>query len=166
MELTADERNITERVRVRTLRTRRRRLWRTGITFLVVAGGMTVLALANRDAQMLREARADAEYAAQRMQAEYEKTRRVPRTIPGRDERAGRIRSRYTFNPPVLYALRAARTGPLGACCQTRPMRFFFRDDSRFVVLFDGQTFAAHHLSEDDFQARASRLGFSALRNR
>ena len=160
--------SLAERAGQRTLRERRRRVWRNVALMVVVTIGMVVLTLLNRDAQALRSCRDHMEYAVGVFQERHDKDE-PPLSLLPLPEQAGRgdpaerqllaWRDHTHYN--ALYFARAGISREVGVCCCLHPHSRFFQPAGRYVVVLDAARgkYELRWMNEDEFRRRAGDLG-------
>ena len=146
---------------MRTVLNRRRRFWRSLLIALLAVVVMTLVALANRDAQALRAARKAGDAIVKGLQQHVEKRHNPPLTMPLLPEPYQNLDRRYYFN--IFYVGTARDLGEAGVCCMREPLQFFVFSDGRIVVTYDGNEFTPLWMEEAEFRANAERLGFGSL---
>lgn len=152
---------LSERIRLRTMRRRRSRVWRRAVS--LAALGVLVLAaiLVNRDWVLSRGISSEASAVARALQETYERESDFPLLVTDRTQPLDRFHERYHFN--MWYGNEVQWRPRVGVCCSQKPVHFSLRADRRVVVLFDGNRFSWQWLPESEFQAQAEGLGFAGL---
>ena len=168
-------RSVTDRAAVRTMRERRRRVWRNVGVFLLVTSLMVVVSMAHRDHQAVRGCRERMTFARDRFQEllgtvepapdqlplpglEADDPTDVTRT-PGEDQVLFDLRMNYLYNSD--YWRQARRRRPVGVCCNREPHRLYLQANGRHVIVFDGDKYELLWMTEPEFRERAAELGFS-----
>jgi len=159
---TADQ-LVTQRARVRTMLGRRRRFWRRVAVFAAVTVVMVLVTLVTRDRQHRREMKEQATMIAAGLQERYELRGHLPLRLPDLPPQDANLHERYYFN--TRYADQGKWRRRVGVCSLRQPLRFYVWPAGRTVVLFDGERFSAHWMSEPQFRAEAETLGFESLLN-
>ena len=145
-----------QRVALRVMETRRRRLWRRAVLIVLVTAAILVLALAQRDGQTVQRQGALAQQVAQRL-SELAAESPLPPSV-GQVSRTDEVPELVTFAFNAMYAAQAERRGRSGVCA-SGPVVLFLRTDGRFVVTFDGRSFAVEWMEEAQFRREADALG-------
>lgn len=159
---------IREDAALRTMRERRRRVWRNVLAVVVVTAGIGVLTILNRDAAAIRSCRKRMEFAALRFQELRDKglpsepVLPLPEDVDGAAESRKRImelRDHVHYN--VFYADRATFTREVGVCCCLRPHSRLFRSSGRHVIILDVDrgVHSVVWMDEAEFARRAEQLG-------
>lgn len=152
---------VVEKVRLRTLFKRRGKLIWALLWFVPVTAMLTGLAMLQRDFQAQRSARNQANILATAFQAEYQQHKSLPAQMPQLAPPDAAIADRYFFN--FFYSNSLGAAGRVGVCCMRSSLRLFLAPDGRFVIVYNGQSFAAEWLTELEFQKQAKSLGFPAI---
>ena len=130
--------------------------------FVIVTVAMVILSMAHRDSQAVRRIEQQAQFIADRFQAQYV-DRSLPTDLPTPPEidatQAELWREGY------IYLRRnqanASPDAPQAVCYSDPAARLYLRANSRAVILFDGQRYEAVLLKEDAFRARAAQCGIT-----
>lgn len=150
----------SEQVARRTLRQRRRRVWRSIALVIVLMLAMVVLSILNRDQQEIDACRERMAFATQEFQRLYDERGTTPSALPlpeGDAEARDRIRSHVLYN--VLYT-KSSRT-EVGVCCCQAPHDPLFLPPGRHVIVFNVREgrYDLRWMSEDEFVRQADDLG-------
>ena len=155
------DRSLTERARLRTLRHRRRRLWRRIVVFLAVMSVMVLMVLLSRDTQQLHAMENQGDLIAAALQEAFDQRGEAPLSFPRLPAPNNRLYDRYDFN--IFYASEREGRPNVGVCCLKQPEQFFVLPNGRVVIVFDGQEYHSVWMPETEFRTRAERLGFGNL---
>jgi len=150
-----DEAVVTERVRQRTMTSRRRRFVRRVVIFAVLTAGMVLVSMAHRDAQAMAQCRGRADFIADEFSANY-LDRKLPILLPHRPEDRDWVLRHYEYRPVNDRFFRQERD--VGVCCCQKPHRLTLRERGRHVVVFDGASFQVRWLTESEFKQQAAAL--------
>jgi len=151
----------SERVAMRTLNERRRRVVRSVVAVVAVMIAMVILSIMNRDAASIRSCEERMEYARDVLQSRLDKGQPDPTEMPvsgDASEVAIRLRNHVHFN--AFYGEQKASATHVGVCCCRRPHSRLFRDGIRHVVVFDAERdrYELLRLTEADFARQAESL--------
>lgn len=160
--------DVAERAGLRTLRRRRRRVWRSLLFILALIPIMIALTVMNRD-----EAGIDSCWKRMKaLQAEFEQSSAAARALPllvptgltaGPEAEQRRQLMRFDhyrynvlFHPDPMSGRREVGVG----CCR-RPHARLIGESGRHVLVFDSQThkFETRWMAEEEFGRRAAELG-------
>jgi hypothetical protein len=155
------QRSIDDRVALRAMYARRRRIWQRLTLVVVVTSVMVYLASSHRDAQGLRRAQAQAELMCEALRLAFAQTHTLPRRFPKFGDDRDKLGALYQFN--ILYPDQLRTTSPVGVFCSARPVSLLLKADGRFVATYDGREFRVSWMEEPEFQRRARSLGFASL---
>lgn len=161
---------VSARAASRTLRERRRRVWRSALTVVIVTAGMVILLIINRDNQTIRSCRERMEYALQELERLREEEGRAPRELPVAGESgladdgatpAQQMRAHVYYNMLYAYSMEIGYGREIGVCCCKRPHTRLFLPNGRHVIVFnvERETFELHWMDEADFARRSEELG-------
>lgn len=151
---------ISERVRLRTMAERRRRVWRSLALFMVTVAAMVVIVMLRRDTQAVESCRHMLDDAVGVLHAELAKGHGLPPTFP--QSAAGRSVLRTHFHYSMLNAQFLAGKRQIGICSCEQPHRLFLQRNGRHVALFDGENFEVRWVDEEEFRRNAAAWGFVA----
>jgi hypothetical protein len=149
----------SQRATVRVMAERRWRLWRRLAVIVVVSAVIVLLALLQRDTQSRRGFERDAERLAAEFEGELAR-RGVPPDIFLFAQRDDPAIAEFYFN--TSYSLRFGDGEAVGVCCMRAPLGLFLQEDGRYVILFDGKSFAVRWMTESEFRSRAPELGLAS----
>lgn len=152
----AAEGEAAQKVSLRTLLERRRRIWRRLLLMIVVTVTIIVLALAQRDTQRIRYHAEEMARIAEALRGSLEQTGVAPEVL-SLARRDSEIARKYRFN--VNYRQHAERRGRSAVCAMTEPVRLFLRQSRRYLILFDGREFSVRWMTEEQFLEQSEPLG-------
>lgn len=164
---------LDERAALRTIRERRRRVWRSALLVVLVTLGMVVLLAVNRDEQDIRACGRRMERTRQELQRLRDAGQRLPLADPEKlaelvvagmseDDEARRqdshVRTHTHYN--VLFSARAGLAPEIGVCCCRRPHSRLLRPPGRHVIVFGAArgVFELRWMDEAEFARRAAAL--------
>lgn len=159
---------LEDRAALRTLRERRRRVWRSMAGVLVITLGMLVLLVINRDNQAIRSCRSRMEFARAELQRLHDDGSLPPRVLPWPapvEGVRGQSRARVTASGHVHYdpfhSTRFGAASRVGVCCCKKPHTRLFFSDGRHVVIYDVQQgqYELQWMDEARFAQEAEGLG-------
>jgi hypothetical protein len=167
-----------DRVALRTMAQRRRRVWRNIILMVVTSGLVLLLSVIGRDEQSLRgpiqDSYEELEYARAELQDAFDRGGLAPPRLPlpprgelppdaspaqrerFEEEQLDRL-LRYTYNQAHRWQGQPER--PAFVCYNQGPLDLFLREDRRHLILFDGTQYTLETLTESAFRQRAAALG-------
>lgn len=155
-------------VQLRTLRERRRRVWRSVLTFVVVTTVLVLLSIANRDESAIRSCHGRMMAARDALQQVYDRGRPVPPQLPlladvdPKDEHQQQIvhlRSHAYYN--VLHDCRLNAAREVGVCaCRGNHTRLI-GDAGRWVIVFNSarRQYEVRWMDREEFERQADELG-------
>lgn len=154
--------DVSREVALRTMRERRRRIWRNMLTVVAGLFVMLVLLIINRDSQAVRACEGRMRLAAERMRASLADERLPIGVLLRRGEDSPKLAAlRDHVYPNLFYTTQMRGQRLIGLCCCARPHKRMLLADGRYVILFDTQdkTFHVEWMDESEFQQRARQLG-------
>jgi hypothetical protein len=144
----------TDRIALRTLAQRRRRVIRGILLFLVVSFAVVVMSAMNRDQQALDSCRERIEYAAREFQKVHDARRSPPSELP---LPSAAPRAHYLYN----WLFTNSSQPEAGVACCDGPHARFWGEPIRMVIILDTRAgqYRAVRMTEDEFRRRARELG-------
>jgi hypothetical protein len=153
---TALDHEAAQKVSLRTLLERRRRIWRRLLLMIVVTVTIIVLALVQRDTQRIRYHAGEMERIAEALRGAMEQKGAAPEVLSlARSD--SEVATRYLFN--VNYRQHAERRGRSAVCAMREPVPLLLRPNRRYVILFDGRQFSVRWMTEAEFATQSEPLG-------
>jgi hypothetical protein len=152
----------SERVTMRTLGERRRRVLRSVLFVVVVMLVMLVLTLANRDQQSIDACKKRMEYAVATLRDHHGEFLRDPQKFPlpliarhFGDAWRDHVLDNWRFSEQAAFARE------VGVCCCERPHSPLFLAPGRHVIIYhvDTQQYELKWMTEREFAKRAEALG-------
>ncbi|MBI5865559.1 MAG: hypothetical protein HZB38_13835 [Planctomycetes bacterium] len=156
----AGNQELSQRVRERTLRERKRRIWRNALVVLAVTAAMVYVSLTNRDQQAIRNELDIGARLAAGFQEMLDRDKYLPNRVPDLGPRFRVASGRFIVNP--FYADLSRNIRPVAVMYSKAPVHLFCRPSGRVVVTFDGEKFGSRWLLEPDFNERRIELGLGA----
>lgn len=157
------------RAELRTLRERRRRVWRGLALFVVVVIGMVVVSIVNNDEANIRTCRGRLELICQSLQEAADRGQPVPQQLPlppARDDDRQAQREAAVVRYHVHYdafGFERAKAGQreAGLACCRWPHTRLIGVSGRHVIVFDTarRRYEVRWLEESAFRRDARRLG-------
>ncbi len=152
----------SERVALRTMVQRRRRVLRSVLAVVLGALVLLVLSILNRDAQALEACRQRMEQALKTFQQHHQEWLRDPLKfpLPSVEAQLGDVWREHVLDN-WRFTEQAAYAHEVGVCCCEQPHSRLFRPAGRYVILFNvpEQKYELKWMDEPEFARRAVELG-------
>ncbi len=153
--------SASDRASLRTMRQRKRRVWRNLLTVVVVTALMVVLVMARRDQQDVGRCLETMRFVVHTLESVETRRDGLPTNLPQPKSDGAMDRSHYHYNPRNALAIFSGGP-PIGVVCCDHPHRLFTRADGRYVVLAENGALRIEWLVESEFQRRAAGLQLPA----
>lgn len=152
---------LVDRVSLRLMQEKKRRVWRSLLLVVVVTGAIVYLSLLQRDAQSRRGAERESRQIAAAFERMRQATGALPERVPPLERRSADTWKAYYFNP--AYTRRAERGETTGVVCPRSDLRMYLGPSGRYVVLFRNGAFESQWMPAEEFRQSAARLGFGPV---
>ncbi len=159
---------VAARAQQRTLRERRRRVWRNVGLVVVVTIVMVVLTQFNRNEQAIRSCQQRMEYARKLFQDRQDQGLPALEDLPlpgsgaatpEERQRLADLRNHTIYN--MRYSGQTLLSRQIGVCWCRRPHTRLFRSPGRYVIILENGKYEWRWMDETEFRERADDLGIS-----
>lgn len=165
--------DATNKAGLRTRASRRSRLLRQVSLFAIASVALVLVALANRDAENVRNCRQRLDFVGQQLQLNYTRNQSLPPNLPmpGQTMDDPGVRDPLRRKPgsrdhyAYLGTTNLNHVGVVAVCACFSEHRLYLRDDGRHVVVFDPATakFEVRWLTNAEFRQQAEKLGIGTM---